>query len=623
MKTRLHAALTWVAVSAAAIGATSTSSGTAHAQEGSLPVQQFAPAPGGDNNFVTVQGTGVLPSFMPAAGIYLNYAHNPLVLRRIQSGEEVSLVEHHLQLDLIAAMGILDIFEIGLSIPLTLYQTQGASDPAAGLQPAKLDSFTTGDIRLYPKVSIIHDPDGFGLAFLALLTLPTGSPDNLQGNESVTLEPRLAAQYMITDGFRAGLSLGFLWRPDKQDLFNIDVGNELTFGAALEYEALKDQLAIILEGYGKFAIEGDTQGEERPIEVALAARWWPAKAHALTLGVARGLTEGYGSPDFRLYLGYNYPTPRDDDLDGDGIKDSVDQCPVDPEDFDEFEDENGCPDPDNDKDGIPDRVDRCPMDPEDKDGFEDEDGCPDLDNDKDGVLDTNDGPVDASGFGSCRNDPEDRDGFQDEDGCSDPDNDQDGVPDVTDGPLDTNGFGACLNDPEDIDGVADTDGCPETDADGDGILDADDKCPENADPKCNVRLRGRCEIEILDQIYFKYDKYEIDLEKSKPVLDAVADIILKNDWINRIEVQGHTDSDGDAPYNLDLSQRRAEAVVAYFAKKDLAPGRFVAKGYGESAPLVKNDTPAHRAQNRRVQFIILDPVQSGCVRPAAPPKEMP
>ncbi|HEX3903901.1 MAG TPA: OmpA family protein [Polyangia bacterium] len=92
------------------------------------------------------------------------------------------------------------------------------------------------------------------------------------------------------------------------------------------------------------------------------------------------------------------------DTDHDGIPDSVDKCPTEPEDKDGFEDADGCPDPDNDADGILDNVDKCPMEPEDKDGFEDADGCPDPDNDKDGVLDAAD---------KCPNDP----GPPDNDGC--------------------------------------------------------------------------------------------------------------------------------------------------------------------------------------------------------------
>src|SRR5215510_1900950 len=64
------------------------------------------------------------------------------------------------------------------------------------------------------------------------------------------------------------------------------------------------------------------------------------------------------------------------DRDGDGAKDDVDRCPDDPEDYDAFEDQDGCPEPDNDRDGTRDLDDKCPNVPEDRDGFEDNNGCP-------------------------------------------------------------------------------------------------------------------------------------------------------------------------------------------------------------------------------------------------------
>ncbi len=66
------------------------------------------------------------------------------------------------------------------------------------------------------------------------------------------------------------------------------------------------------------------------------------------------------------------------DSDGDGIPDVKDKCPDRPEDFDGFEDQDGCPDIDNDRDGILDIADKCPNVPETYNGFEDEDGCPDT-----------------------------------------------------------------------------------------------------------------------------------------------------------------------------------------------------------------------------------------------------
>jgi hypothetical protein len=124
------------------------------------------------------------------------------------------------------------------------------------------------------------------------------------------------------------------------------------------------------------------------------------------------------------------------DRDGDGIDDAHDKCPDDAEDFDGFQDADGCPDLDNDNDGVPDKDDKCPNIPGPR-----PDGCPTVatgDRDGDGIDDAHD---------QCPDDPEDFDGFQDADGCPDPDNDQDGVPDVDD---------LCPNDP----GPASNHGCP-------------------------------------------------------------------------------------------------------------------------------------------------------------------
>lgn len=98
------------------------------------------------------------------------------------------------------------------------------------------------------------------------------------------------------------------------------------------------------------------------------------------------------------------------DSDEDGIPEDKDQCPELAEDFDNFEDKDGCPEYDNDGDGIYDSKDGCPDKAEDFDGYVDRDGCPDPDNDEDKVLDTVD---------KCPNTPETVNGFKDEDGCPD------------------------------------------------------------------------------------------------------------------------------------------------------------------------------------------------------------
>ena len=74
---------------------------------------------------------------------------------------------------------------------------------------------------------------------------------------------------------------------------------------------------------------------------------------------------------------------------------------------------------------------------------------------------------------------------------------------------------------------------------------------------------------------------------------------------SRIQIAGHTDSDGDEATNQQLSERRAGAVVGYLAEAGLAEDRLEPKGFGESSPVESNDTAEGKAKNRRIEFVIL------------------
>jgi hypothetical protein len=190
-------------------------------------------------------------------------------------------------------------------------------------------------------------------------------------------------------------------------------------------------------------------------------------------------------------------------------------------------------DDDDDNDGLEDLYDiMCRTEPEDYDGYQDDDGCPDPDNDLDGICDP--GMTSPSCYGEdlgqlvfdpagtlpsptvdCRNIAEDYDGFKDSDGCPEPDNDNDGFPDTTDACPGTDalaGADGMLGSPEDLnhngvqdgaesplttddspfalsfedyDGVLDTDGChdsPGDDFDGDGFTDELEALDLGTDP---------------------------------------------------------------------------------------------------------------------------------------------
>jgi len=73
-----------------------------------------------------------------------------------------------------------------------------------------------------------------------------------------------------------------------------------------------------------------------------------------------------------------------------------------------------------------------------------------------------------------------------------------------------------------------------------------------------------------------------------------------------MEIQGHTDNVGDDAQNMALSQARADAVRQWFIDHGIAADRLIAKGYGETQPVADNATPDGQAQNRRVEFKLLE-----------------
>ena len=89
-----------------------------------------------------------------------------------------------------------------------------------------------------------------------------------------------------------------------------------------------------------------------------------------------------------------------------------------------------------------------------------------------------------------------------------------------------------------------------------------------------------------------------------PVAFTYASTAKTSDDIRRVEIQGHTDNRGPAARNRTLSQQRADAVRTWLIEHGVDAGRLEARGYGPDNPLVPNITPANRARNRRVQFVI-------------------
>jgi OmpA-OmpF porin, OOP family len=587
---------------------------------GNVTLDAFRPAID-SRGYLTVNASQVLGDRELSFGLgSLDWGHG---LLRLDAGGNSYSIDNMITATLIAAYGLhlgRAELELGASLPLGIMNgNRGPGVPATpGTSDGKtfgVDGQGLGNIGLHLKTRLLRTGRGphVGLGVIASLYLPTIDPkDRFLGETQ--LVPQLVGvldkEFGREQRLRISLNGGIRIRgtttftnsdpgPDMAPITgrSITAGSELPFGVGIAYALAKQKFDLVGEVFGTVPL-GAHQAYQ-PLEALAGVKLYLARNSFLTLGAGRGLVADQGgSPDVRAFIGMVFE-PNVGDRDGDGIKDDVDRCPDAPEDEDGFEDADGCPDPDNDHDGIPDVDDKCPDIPEDRNGVEDADGCPE------GNLDDRDGDGIKDDVDKCPDQPEDKDGFEDADGCPDPDNDRDGILDVDD---------LCPNEPEDKDGFEDTDGCPDPDNDHDRIPDKDDRCPdqpetyngvEDADgcPDHGVATRVDDGILILKPINFEYDKAVIK-QDSYYILDAVVATMNGNPDIAQIEVQGHTDERGDDTYNLELSERRAAAVMAYLVEHGVAKPRLTSRGYGETQPIDKGHNEAAYRKNRRVDFVL-------------------
>ena len=549
-----------------------------------LDIQRFDPVPqyGG---FVRVREADQPDSFRFAFAVGVNYGLRPFELGT-QDGfrRTIGLVDHLVGVDVGLAVAPTSWLSIGVTAPvLQAVFNAEKTDQVAEVLGAGSSGAAFGDVGIALGFQPLRQGtkgSPLSLSLAPRVVLPTGGRARLvsSGSVDIGLDVAVAARWKH---FRFSANVGFLVDTAAANYLTIRADDELRWGLGLAVPFADDQVEVQLEWTGGTVIDptlNEAIGRSAfyptvtPAELTLGVHLNPRNGPMhLAFGAGPGIGPGFGTPDVRAYLQATVEVPKGasaggKDPDGDGFVGADDRCPYDPEDFDEFEDGDGCPDPDNDMDRVPDRDDECPMDPEDDDGYQDADGCPDPDNDGDGFEDRVD---------RCPNEPEDEDGYDDSDGCADPDNDGDHILDEDD---------ACLLDPEVVNGIDDADGCPD-----EGLVKVD---------------RQRGEIIILEKVHFETASERIR-SVSHPLLRAVHTVLVEYPEIRLVEIQGHTDSRGSDSYNLDLSQRRAGQVREFLVELGIDPSRLTAKGYGESEPLDDREMEDAWSKNRRVQFQIV------------------
>ncbi len=133
--------------------------------------------------------------------------------------------------------------------------------------------------------------------------------------------------------------------------------------------------------------------------------------------------------------------------------------------------------------------------------------------------------------------------------------------------------------------------------------------PEPAKPEPEPTPAPRAQvksekIELTETVQFETDSAVL-LDRSKSLLDEVVQVMNDHPEVTKIEIEGHTDSIASHAHNMKLSQERVASVKVYLVSKGIDAHRLTTRGYGETKPIASNKTEDGRAQNRRVEFRIL------------------
>jgi outer membrane protein OmpA-like peptidoglycan-associated protein len=517
-------------------------------------------------------------------------------LRSVDGPATTDLVQDRFGFQVFGAIGLFDWLELGANVPVFVYQSKGgALDVAqAGL----------GNPWLTAKVNVLDGRKPVSLSVLLGAAIPVGT-SAAQGNGGFSFHPRVQLG-RVFDRWQFGVELGYLHRPltDYAPVTGFagdKVGSQVSLAA---------MMATVSESgpRGELTVRGfvPTTGGAAGIEAQLGFRWDVGPVEILA-SAGPGFAGDNTTPSVRAYAGVAFgnvkltqprcvegrPYELNDcpalDRDGDGVQNASDRAPLEPEDKDGFQDEDGAPELDNDGDGTADGDDACPL----VSGPRANKGCPDTDADGDGIVDRLD---------TCKDAAEDRDDFEDSDGCPEPDNDRDGFADAND---------ACPREA----GIEQEKGCPAKDSDQDLVFDHEDNCPQEPGVKENAGCPAEKKqlviitkeaLKILDKVFFDSGKASIQ-KRSNALLDNVAQVLLVHPEIPLVQIEGHTDDVGKPEKNKKLSQDRAESVRKYLVSKGVAENRLRAVGFGQEKPAQGNETPAGKEANRRVEFNIVAP----------------
>ena len=565
-----------------------------------LNAQLFRPSIGSKSTLWTDQSL-LAPSGTTTGRAVLHYVNQPLVYKPY-GGESTALISGLWQLNVMAAhtRGPL---RLGVDLPLYL-RSNGVQGGETGL----------GNIGLEGRFTALDRTEGpIGLAALVRLGLPTTTVSAPLGG-GFNWELGLVADTELTDSTTLAVNVGTRGVREVK-LENLEWDDQAFLRAGIG-QGIGDSAGVSLDlpthfTYGEFG-----NPAARPAELLVGGWQQVGDNLVVRAGVGSGLNSAVGSSRYRVVLGLGYePGVEDPDSDNDGLRDSVDSCPQVPEDLDGYLDDDGCPE------ATPVRVVLVDHKGNAVEGatwqLGDNSGATgvllDLEAGDYTVTASHEDYLPASLEAAIPDGPEYT--------LSVPmalipgtllvkatDNEGNVVADATWRAHDTDIKDVPAGEPYELgngtytivvtaSGYKPIKRTVEVKKESEALVELE------MEPSKAKVTKERIEIE--EKVFFEVNQDVIKAE-SFDLLNDVAAILVANPELTKVSIEGHTDSDGNDDDNMDLSQRRAQSVVNYLVSKGVEAERLVAVGYGETKPLVANDSEKNKAKNRRVEIRIVE-----------------
>lgn len=357
------------------------------ADEPSLALGQFHPAPAGDS-FFGVPSPYVRGNLVPRAVVMFDYADQPLCLEvdDQQGSHQIAVMGRQAFFLLNASLSIQSRLLVSAVLPVAVVQKGNNSviqgQPIASSQPAQL-----GDLRLGARVRILgEDTEPFQLAVSFDGHIPTAPKGGFAGEGAF----RAAPQIIVGGRFKAGLD--FAWSAAMGALVRRSNPTLITYSAAFATSLWNDLMQIGPELYaatpvqpGTFSLTQDLKVEKQVstnVELLFGVRMRLFRNVVVGWALGPGLTKAIGTPEMRFVgsVGWSPGLPvqatRQADRDEDRIPDIIDACPDAAGPASPDRARNGCPVLDDDEDGILNQEDACPNDYGVRDKNPKKHGCP-------------------------------------------------------------------------------------------------------------------------------------------------------------------------------------------------------------------------------------------------------